>query len=94
MKFRIPRFLFLTGAVCLHSLLVTAQSFKPQSIRVAPLMERASQHKGVLVINFWSTWCKPCIQEIPHFLTVAAADTAVQLWLVSQDTKTLYSSGK
>lgn len=22
---------------------------------------------SVYVINFWATWCKPCIEELPHF---------------------------
>ena len=26
----------------------------------------------VVVINFWGTWCTPCIQELPHFDEVAS----------------------
>ena len=24
------------------------------------------------IINFWATWCKPCINELPHFRNVEA----------------------
>ncbi|RYY66774.1 MAG: TlpA family protein disulfide reductase [Chitinophagaceae bacterium] len=39
------------------------------------------------VINFWATFCKPCIAEIPHFqeLTAQYENEGVRLLLVSLD---------
>ncbi|MDH3711265.1 MAG: TlpA family protein disulfide reductase [Cyclobacteriaceae bacterium] len=32
------------------------------------LMNRNSQQ--IEVINFWATWCKPCIKELPYFQSI------------------------
>lgn len=29
------------------------------------LLEKQAQ--DVLVVNFWATWCKPCVEEMPYF---------------------------
>ena len=39
------------------------------------------------VVNFWATWCKPCVEELPYFeeLTQAYKGQKVKVILVSLD---------
>ena len=39
----------------------------------------------IYVINFWATWCKPCIQELPYFETAQNKHKDVRVILVSLD---------
>ena len=37
------------------------------------------------VINFWATWCKPCIEELPYFEDLQAENKDIKVILVSLD---------
>lgn len=41
----------------------------------------------VAVVNFWATWCKPCVKELPYFEQIGSdyADRDVKVILVSLD---------
>lgn len=51
--------------------LVSAFAQKVEVIKFHELDEIISSTEAdIQLINFWATWCKPCIQEIPYFEAV------------------------
>lgn len=41
----------------------------------------------VYVINFWATWCAPCIKELPYFEQLHKENKKVKVLLVSLDSQ-------
>lgn len=38
----------------------------------------------MVVFNFWATWCKPCVEEMPYFIQLAE-ENDIRLVLISLD---------
>ncbi|MBC7867547.1 MAG: TlpA family protein disulfide reductase [Gloeobacteraceae cyanobacterium ES-bin-316] len=51
-----------------------------------------NSENGVMVINFWATFCKPCVAEIPSFIKITNQHKSenVKLMLVSLDLPSYY----
>jgi len=49
-----------------------------------PLLNIKDDDK-IHVVNFWATWCAPCIKELPYFEELHTANNNVEVILVSLD---------
>ena len=65
-------------------------SQKIELLTVDHLNERIKQGKDTTyIVNFWATWCAPCIKELPHFerLQQEKRGEKLKVLLVSLDFK-------
>ena len=55
-----------------------------------PLLEK--EDNKTYIINFWATWCKPCLEEMPYFQKTYEEQkgNGVELVLVSLDMPTMW----
>lgn len=55
--------------------------------KTGDLLKRISQPDTFFVVNFWATWCKPCVQELPAFdsLSRSVEGTRTKVLLVNLD---------
>lgn len=78
-------------AIIIIVLLTGVFSSVAQSVKVmnyAELEQRLEQkNDSIYLVNFWATWCKPCIEELPDFLKISTKfkDEKLKLILVSLD---------
>lgn len=76
-------------------LILIAESSYGQPIRIIkyPDLQQIleSPNDSILIVNFWATWCAPCVSEIPHFEKISSqfAASKVKVILVSLDAASL-----
>ncbi len=81
--------------IVLITVMVAAGKADAQKIpawKPADLKTAIDTAKSPTIINFWATFCKPCIAELPHFQALADQyrKNGMNLILVSLDLKEAY----
>ncbi|MEZ0182359.1 TlpA disulfide reductase family protein [Flavobacterium oncorhynchi] len=74
---------------------VSSYSQNVKLLTIDQLNERIEKGKdSTYVVNFWATWCAPCIKELPHFEKLSAEHKSDKLavLLVSLDFKSKLNS--
>ncbi|MBK0369192.1 TlpA family protein disulfide reductase [Flavobacterium agrisoli] len=78
---------------------LTLFSSKIMAQEVAVFDNYANLEKAILseknttyVVNFWATWCAPCVKELPYFEQLNLENKKVKVVLVSLDFKDQYEA--
>ncbi len=82
------RRIFFTLCVFCLSNLAFSQENVPKKINYQELENRIRGQKDtIFIINFWATWCKPCVEEMPLIDNISSTyqGKPVKVLLVSLD---------
>lgn len=97
MKRRIANALLLAATLALSNipaLQAQAPSVREEKVQLGALSVnllggsawKADDHKNKFkVINFWATWCKPCVKEMPDFQALSLRSDVAVLGLAFED---------
>ena len=81
-------------AFLIIAFLIVATGLEAQikAIKISDLEKTIKESTSPMIINFWATYCVPCIEEIPYFQEIAKKyqSKGVSLLLVSLDLRTAY----
>ncbi|RYE24784.1 MAG: redoxin domain-containing protein [Sphingobacteriales bacterium] len=81
---RVLSILFLLVSAITYSRAQEIKAYKAET-----LMQRVNNNDTIYVVNFWATWCGPCVQELPEFAKLEDhyKGQPVKILLVSLDFK-------
>jgi thiol-disulfide isomerase/thioredoxin len=91
-KFKLSKMIYIRLLlIILFNLIINNENLfgqKAEVIKLEGLQEIIEAKTGnVKVINFWATWCKPCIKELPYFENIERSleNRTIEVFLISID---------
>jgi thiol-disulfide isomerase/thioredoxin len=77
----------LTRTFAIFFISITAYAQQPATIKLEQLQALINKKSdNIQIVNFWATWCGPCIKELPLFEKLTLEDNPnVKVTLVSMD---------
>src|SRR5688572_17761921 len=69
---------------------ISLQAQEVRQMKIEDLETFIATHDKPAVINFWATWCMPCIEEMPWFNKIVNQSKNVELVFVSLDNYKAY----
>ncbi|MBI1768701.1 MAG: TlpA family protein disulfide reductase [Bacteroidetes bacterium] len=67
------------------ALAVSVACYSQAIVKLPELQEMMNEGQKVKVVNFWATWCAPCIKEMPFLERLNRDNQNVKVLLVSLD---------
>jgi thiol-disulfide isomerase/thioredoxin len=86
LKFRSPYKKSTVLLLLLLKISFMAPAQEAKEIKLGELQQLlTASNERIQVINFWATWCAPCVKEIPLFEELNRDNKDVEVTLVSMD---------